>query len=472
MPRQNGGMSYKFVAAAKNAILITPIETAVFKGWLKKQPAAMRRWVESAGFTAEAGTHCLVSGPDGALAQVLAGVESHDSIWALAGLPEVLPAGTYAIDARLEKQAATDVATGWALACYRFEKYKTSGTPKKFPALVWPKGCDRGAVQRAADAAALARDLINTPAEDMGPPELASAARKLARSHKAKFRAVVGDALLKQNFPTIHAVGRAAAKAPRLIDLAWGRAGAPKVTLVGKGVCFDTGGLDLKSASGMLRMKKDMGGAACVLGLAHMIMDAGLDVRLRVLIGAVENSVSGNAYHPADVIKTRAGITVEIGNTDAEGRLVMCDALALAEEESPDLLADYATLTGAARVAVGTELSAYFCNNETLAADIARAGDAVDDPTWRLPLWRGYRHLIDSPVADVNNVGSVGQGGAITAALYLQEFVSDKTPWAHFDIMGWNTRNRPGRPVGGEAMGIRALYRVVEDRFGKPKRRR
>jgi len=309
--------------------------------------------------------------------------------------------------------------------------------------------------------------LINTPAEDMGPPELANAARKLARLHKARFRTVVGDALLKENFPTIHAVGRASSKPPRLIDFTWGRPRAPKVTLVGKGVCFDTGGLDLKTASGMLRMKKDMGGAACVLGLAHMVMDARLDVRLRVLIGAVENSVSGNAYHPADVIKTRAGITVEIGNTDAEGRLVMCDALSLAEEESPELLADYSTLTGAARIALGPELSAYFCNDDRLASDILLAGQAVDDPTWRLPLWKGYRHLIDSPVADVNNVGSIGQGGAITAALYLQEFVSEKTPWVHFDIMAWNSRNRPGRPIGGEAMGVRALFNVIQRRFGK-----
>jgi leucyl aminopeptidase len=464
-------MTYRFTAAAKNAIPISLIETTNFKEWKSKQSKPVNRWVENVGFMADPNTHCLVPDSAGELSRVVVGVEGPAGLWSIAGLPEILPYGKYLIDTRLEPRAATDLAVGWALACYKFEKYKTQGKPKKFPSLVWPAGCDRSAVIRVADSAALARDLINTPAEDMGPPELAAAARNLARTYKAKFRAVVGDQLLRQNFPTIHAVGRAAAKAPRLIDLIWGNSKDPKVTLVGKGVCFDTGGLDLKSASGMLRMKKDMGGAACVLALARMIMDAQLRVRLRVLIAAVENSVSGNAYHPADVIKTRAGITVEIGNTDAEGRLVMCDALALAEEESPDLLADYSTLTGAARIAVGTELSAYFSNNEKLAAELDQAGTLVDDPTWRLPLWRGYRHLIDSPIADVNNVGSVGQGGAITAALYLQEFVSDLTPWVHFDIMGWNTRNRPGRPMGGDAMGVRALYKVIEERFGVKRKR-
>ncbi len=460
-------MSYKFFSSSRDAIAISLIATTTFDEWIKEQPSFVKTWVKASGFRAEAGAHCLVPGPRGTLSEVLVGTQEAIGIWALAGLPENLPIGTYFIKTKLKKQLATDLAVGWALACYRFEKYKTQKNTRKFPNLVWPKGCDRDAVIRSADAVFMVRDLINTPAEDMGPPELANAARKLARLHKAKFRTIVGDALLKENFPTIHAVGRASSKPPRLIDFTWGRPRAPKVTLVGKGVCFDTGGLDLKTASGMLRMKKDMGGAACVLGLAHMVMDARLDVRLRVLIGAVENSVSGNAYHPADVIKTRAGITVEIGNTDAEGRLVMCDALSLAEEESPELLADYSTLTGAARIALGPELSAYFCNDDRLASDILLAGQAVDDPTWRLPLWKGYRHLIDSPVADVNNVGSIGQGGAITAALYLQEFVSEKTPWVHFDIMAWNSRNRPGRPIGGEAMGVRALFNVIQRRFGK-----
>ncbi len=460
-------MAYRFFAAADaRTVPIVPIESEVFDAWLKKQPAAMRRWVESAGFKAKAGTISLVAGSDGALSTVLLGVDDHQGLWSYASLPDKLPAGRYRIDAEMEREGATRAALGWALGSYTFDRYKSRKNDRDIPSLVWPKNCDRGAVTRTADAATLVRDLINTPADDMGPPELAAAARKLARTHKARCNVIVGDALLKQNYPTIHAVGRAAAKAPRLIDITWGRRDAPKVTLVGKGVCFDTGGLDIKSATGMLRMKKDMGGAAHVLGLAHMVMDAGLDVRLRVLIGAVENSVSGNAFHPLDVIRTRKGITVEIGNTDAEGRLVMCDALAEADREKPALLVDYSTLTGAARVALGTEVAALFCNDDTLAADLAEAGTAVSDPLWRLPLWKPYRRMLDSKVADINNVSEGGQGGAITAALYLQEFVSNGTPWAHFDIMAWNNIAKPGRPVGGEAMGMRAFFHVIEKRFG------
>jgi leucyl aminopeptidase len=466
-------VSYRFLNTANaRTIPIIPIETAVFSAWLRKQPAVMKRWVDSAGFLAKPGEVSLVAGKDGGLSSVLLGVDDHQGLWAYAGLPEILPPGRYRIDAVLEKNGATNAAIGWALGCYCFDRYKSQKVKTPRPGLVWPRNCDRGAVRRTADATALVRDLINTPAEDMGPAELAAAARRLARTHKARARVVIGDALLKQNYPTIHAVGRASVNAPRLIDLTWGRRDAPKVTLVGKGVCFDTGGLDLKSASGMLRMKKDMGGAAHVLGLAHMIMDAGLDVRLRVLIGAVENSVAGNAFRPADVIKTRKGITVEIGNTDAEGRLVMCDALAEADDENPAMIADFATLTGAARVAVGTELSALFCNDDTLASDLSQEGEKVGDPVWRLPLWRPYRRLLDSKVADINNVSEGGVAGAITAALYLEEFVSRSTPWAHFDIMGWNTGPRAGRPVGGEAMGMRALYAVIEKKFGRKRGRK
>ena len=459
-------MAYRFFTAADaRTIPIIPIETAVFSAWLKKQPAALRRWVESAGFMAKPGSVSLVAGSDGALSMVLLGVDDHQGLWSYAALPNLLPAGRYRIDAVLEAVGATNAAIGWALGCYQFDRYKSKKAETASPGLVWPRNCDRSAVRRTADATMLVRDLINIPAEDMGPAELAAAARRLARSHKAQAKVIVGEALLKQNYPTIHAVGRASPRAPRLVDLTWGRRDAPKVTLVGKGVCFDTGGLDLKGAAGMLRMKKDMGGAAHALGLAHMIMDAGLDVRLRVLIAAVENSVAGNAYRPSDVIRTRKGITVEVGNTDAEGRLVMCDALAEADRENPAMIADFATLTGAARVAVGTELSALFCNDDTLANDLARCGDKVGDPVWRLPLWQPYRRLLDSKVAEG------GMAGAITAALYLEEFVSRSTPWAHFDIMGWNTSQRPGRPVGGEAMGMRALYAVIENRFGRRRKK-
>jgi leucyl aminopeptidase len=460
-------VTYRFAASADaRTIPIVPVETAVFEAWKKKQPARMRRWLDSAGFRAKPGSVSLVAGDDGGLERVLLGVGDHDGMWSYAALPATLPAGRYAIDARMAKDRATACAVGWALGCYRFERYKSQKSTDPVPQLVWPAGCDRAAARRLADATWLVRDLINTPAEDMNPQALAAASRTLARKHGAKCAVTVGEALLKKNYPTIHAVGRASANPPRLIDLTWGKAGAPKVTLVGKGVCFDTGGLDLKTASGMLRMKKDMGGAAHVLGLADMIMGGGLNVRLRVLIGAVENSVAGNAYRPSDVIRTRKGITVEVGNTDAEGRLVMCDALAEADRERPAFLADFSTLTGAARIAVGTEIAALFCNDDRLAADLARAGEETADPVWRMPLYRPYRRMLDSKVADINNVSDGGQGGAITAALYLQEFVSDSTPWAHFDIMAWNPAARPGRPVGGEAMGLRATYAVLEKRFG------
>ena len=335
------------------------------------------------------------------------------------------------------------------------------------PALVWPAGADRAHVRAAAEATTTVRDLINTPAGDMGPAELAAAAHRIAKTKGAEIAEIKGSALLRQGYPTVHAVGRASANAPRLIDLRWGRADAPRVTLVGKGVCFDTGGLDLKPAQGMLRMKKDMGGAAHVMGLAQMIMSAGLDVRLRVLIPAVENSVAGNALRPLDIVKTRSGITVEVGNTDAEGRLILCDALTEAESEGPDLLVDCATLTGAARIALGAELPAFFCNDDALAGALASASEAVSDPLWRLPLWRPYRRMIDSKTADINNVSDSGLAGAITAALYLEEFVNRTTPWIHLDIMAWNLTTRPGRPVGGEAQGMRALFALIDSRFGR-----
>ena len=466
-------MSYRFKSAAgRNVVPVVPIEKAVFAGWLKTQPPDMRRWVESSGFGAEPGSISLIAGADGRLEEVLVGVEDHDGLWSYAGLPDRLPPGDYRIDARLDKKAATNAALGWALGSYRFEQYKSRKRKSPPAALVWPANCDRAAVKRTADATFLVRDLVNTPADDMGPAALAAAARKVAGRHGARCRVIVGDALLRENYPTIHAVGRAAAIPPRLIDITWGRRDAPRVSLVGKGVCFDTGGLDIKTASGMLRMKKDMAGAAHVLGLADMIMAAKLPVRLRVLIGAVENSVAGNSYHPADVIRTRKGITVEVGNTDAEGRLVMCDALAEADREQPALLANFSTLTGAARTAVGTELGALFCNDDSLAADLLAAGQAVGDPLWRLPLWRPYRRLLDSKVADICNVSDGPAAGAITAALYLNEFVSSTTPWAHFDIMAWNVSAQPGRPVGGEAMGMRALYAVIEKRFNRRSKRR
>ena len=458
-------MTAKFKSKADSkTIPVTPVESEVFDAWLKKEPKDIQTWVKSSGFRARPGQISLVSGANGALSRVLLGVENHDGFWDYAALPKNLPAGSYRIDARMSAAGATAAATGWALGGYRFDTYK-SGKSKTLPTLVWPARADKSRVNAMASAVSLVRDLINTPAEDMGPSQLAAAARVLGRRFKADVTVITGDALLKRNYPTIHAVGRASDDPPRLIDLRWGKKSDPKVSIIGKGVCFDTGGLDLKPAAGMLRMKKDMGGGAHALGLANLIMALELPVRLRVLVPAVENNVAGNAFRPLDVIKTRKGITVEIGNTDAEGRLVMCDALAEADSEKPDMIVDFATLTGAARVAVGIELAAMFCNNDELAADIEKAAYAVQDPVWRLPLWQPYRQLLDSKVADINNVSEGGFGGAITAALYLQEFVNDTTPWAHFDIMAWNTSPRPGRPVGGEAQSLRAVFEMLERRY-------
>jgi leucyl aminopeptidase len=334
--------------------------------------------------------------------------------------------------------------------------------------LVLPDGLDGEELSRIAEGVALARDLINTPANDMGPAELEGAARALAKQHGAKIRAIVGADLTKQNFPLIHAVGRAAdpSRAPRLIELRWGKSSDPKVTLVGKGVCFDTGGLDIKPDSAMLLMKKDMGGAATVLALAHMIMGEGLRISLRVLIPAVENSISGDAFRPLDVYPSRKGLTVEIGNTDAEGRLILADALALADEEKPDLLVDMGTLTGAARVALGPELPPYYTDDEALAAELARHAAAENDPLWRLPLWQRYDANLDSKVADVNNIASGGMAGSIICALFLKRFVSAAKSWLHFDIYAWTPAAKPGRPEGGECQAARALYALLKNRYG------
>ena len=443
----------------KEAVTITPLTVAALEPWLAAQPAATRRWVERIGFTARPGTTALLPDAEGALARVLLGVEAGEDIWSYGGLPGALPPGRYRLDDAVDAAAAGRAALGWALGGYAFTRYKAP--ERDFAVLVWPKGVDKAAVTRAAEATFLVRDLINTPAEDMGPPQLAAAAKAVARRHGAKVAVTTGDALLKKNYPMIHAVGRAADRAPRLIDLRWGTKG-PRVTLVGKGVCFDSGGLDLKSAAGMKLMKKDMGGAAHVLGLAQMIMAAELPLRLRMLIPAVENSVSGNAFRPLDVIRTRQGLTVEIGHTDAEGRLILCDAMTEADREEPDLLVDFATLTGAARVALGTELPALFCNDDATAAAALEHGLAAQDPLWRLPLHAPYKRLLDSKVADLNNVSEGGYGGAITAALFLESFVAKAKAWIHIDVMAWNLAAKPGRPAGGEAMGLRAIYGLIE----------
>lgn len=452
-------------AKTSGVIPITPISKGDIKRWLGGPGRSLRGWVKSVGYRAEPGEVSLAPGRDSKLDRVLVGIGDSNLLWAYAGLPASLPEGIYRLDTALEREAATQAALGWALGTYDFDRYRNR--TQVFAKLIWPDNADRAAVEQTTHAVFLARDLINTPAVDMGPAELAEAALALALRHGAVVEVIEGERLLERNFPLIHAVGRASPRAPRLIDLRWGDEGAPKVTLVGKGVCFDSGGLDIKPAGPMLLMKKDMGGAATMLGLASMIMGSKLPVRLRLLIPAVENSVSGNAMRPLDVIKSRKGIAVEIGNTDAEGRLVLADALTEADSERPAVLVDCATLTGAARTALGPELPALFCNDDALAADILRHGEKQADPLWRLPLWNSYRSLLKSKVADINNSPDTSFAGAITAALFLREFVSERAPWAHIDTYAWNAKSRPGRPEGGEGLAMRALYAVLEERFGR-----
>ncbi|MGC2413578.1 MAG: leucyl aminopeptidase family protein [Stellaceae bacterium] len=458
-------MPFSLIDNGAGAVPIVAVGKAGLAAWREAAPASERDWVAATGFEGEAGKLALIPNAKGGLGRVLVGLsEGEAAMWAFAGLSDALPEGHYRIEGLPEGSDPTRLALGWALGTYGFTRYRDTKKPKG-ARLVWPKGAERAQVEHLAGAVFLARDLINTPASDMGPAELAAAAVEVAEKANAKYRVISGDALLAENYPTIHAVGRASVRAPRLVDIAWGDKSAPKVTLVGKGVCFDSGGLDLKAASGMLNMKKDMGGAAIMLGLARAVMAANLPVRLRVLLPMVENAVSGNALRPRDIVKTRKGLTVEIGNTDAEGRLILCDALAEASGDNPALLVDIATLTGAARVALGPELPALFCNDAPLAAALSAAGAAEDDPLWRMPLWRPYRRLLDSKIADLNNVSEGPQGGAITAALYLQEFIGPGIPWAHLDVMAWNNRARPGRPEGAEAQSLRALYAHIAERF-------
>jgi leucyl aminopeptidase len=454
-------------APGETSIPLRPLWRENLSEWLSEQPDNVSRWVRASGFDADPGTTCLVPGSDGAISEVLVGVG--DAIWAMwdwAGLPRSLPAHAYHIAGELSAEQANLAALGWALGTYRFDRLK-KGEEKEHAVLAWPERSDRREVESAARATFYVRDLINAPASEMGPADLAESAKATADDHGATLRVIVGDELLDKGFPAVHAVGRAAAfdRAPRLIDLTWGDASHPKVTLVGKGVCFDSGGLDLKSAAHMKLMKKDMGGGAHVLGVASMIMDAELPVRLRVLIPAVENSVSASALRPLDVVPTRKGTTIEIGNTDAEGRVILADALTEASGDEPELLVDFATLTGAARIALGADLPALYANDDDTAAAILAHGERESDPLWRMPLFKPYRKLIDGKVADITNSTDTPLGGSITAALFLQEFVEPDIRWVHIDVMAWNTSSRPGRPEGGEAMGMRAVYAHISETF-------
>ncbi len=459
------------VEAASQAVPITAVTSEGLEAWEGTQSESVKAWLTAMAFEADAGQVCIISSAEGALARAVVGLGNGQDGWAAGRLSTALPVATYyldeiaGVDEDQEARVATWMALAWTLGAYRFDRYK-SKEAEKLAQFVWPDDADRAYVEGAANAAILTRDLVNTPAEDMGPDALAAVAQDLADRYGARIAVTVGDDLLAENFPAIHAVGRAADNAPRLIDLTWGEENAPKVTLVGKGVCFDSGGLNIKPSSGMRFMKKDMGGAATVLGLADWIMRAKIPIRLRVLIPAVENAISGNAFRPGDVVPTRLGPTIEVGNTDAEGRVVLADALALACEESPDIIIDCATLTGAARVALGPELPALFSSDDSLARDLMEAGGRNHDPMWQLPLWSGYQRLIESKVADVSNSGESGLAGAITAALFLKTFVKEGVPWVHLDLFGWNPDDKPGRPVGGEAYAQRAIFDVFQQRYG------
>jgi leucyl aminopeptidase len=421
--------------------------------------AAERRLAEAVGFDGSPDTFCVLPDAKGNVARVLAGVRDPADPWALASLPQKLPAGRYALGKGPVAVSPEDAAFAWDLGSYQFTRYKRG---KRKPADLQVDGGER--VRRSlelAHAVRLVRDMVNTPAEDMGPEDLSDIAREQAERFGGDFEEYVGEELVAQNFPAIHAVGRAATRAPRLLEINWGNPKHPRVAVVGKGVCFDSGGLDIKTAEGMRLMKKDMGGAAHAIALARLVMQRELPVRLQMLVPAVENAISGNAFRPGDVLRTRKGLSVEVGNTDAEGRLVLCDALAYAVESNPGTIVDFATLTGAARVALGPELPALFANDERLAAKILAASGATGDPLWRLPLWRNYRRLFDSDVADINNSGRAGFAGSIVGALFLDRFVPEDLPWAHLDVYAWNDASRPGRPVGGEAQGLRAMLAAI-----------
>jgi leucyl aminopeptidase len=451
--------------AASRAVPVWFVTAADWDQTAGQLDPAQRAFAQTAGFQAKAGRYLALPGSGGAVAAVLFGLENAGGardLFLPGSLAGLVPPGLYRFanaphDARL-------AALAFALGAYRFTRYRKP--EDRNIRLVLPDGVDGAELTRVVEAVTLARDLINTPSNDMGPQELEDAARTLAKKHGASATSVIGDDLLKQNFPLIHAVGRASSRAPRLIDLHWGDAKHPKVTLVGKGVCFDTGGLDIKPDNAMLIMKKDMGGAANVLALAHMIMDARLKVSLRVLIPAVENSISGSAFRPLDIYPSRKGITVEIGNTDAEGRLVLADALALADEETPDLLIDMGTLTGAARVALGPELPPYYTDDEKLATDIANYATSERDPLWRMPFWQPYDAMLESKIADVNNVSAGGFAGSITCALFLKRFVSNAKAFAHFDIYAWTPAAKPARPEGGECQAARGLFALIKARYG------
>jgi len=451
---------------APDATEILVVRVERWAPWLETVPPATADWLKRTVVKPEPGASLWLPADGSAKPRVLA-IAGKDSLAALGDLAHRLPEGDYALvpDGNVGAVELEHWVLGFALGAYRFQTFKTSD--RKPARLVVPASLTAASLRERMRAIALVRDLVNMPATDMMPEHLDAAAKALAMELGAEHRSIVGDALLSERFPTIHAVGRASTSAPRLIELGWGNPANPELVLIGKGVCFDSGGLDIKSADGMRHMKKDMGGAAHVLGIARLVMAECLPVRLRVLIPAVENAISGNAFRPGDIIRTRKGLTVEVDNTDAEGRLVLCDAIALACERKPALIIDFATLTGAARSALGTDLPAMFCNDDNVAEDVLAAASRVADPVWRMPLHQPYRKMLDSRAADMVNSGRSPYAGAITAALFLESFVASGVPWVHFDLMAWNVSATPGRPEGGEAMGLRTIHAYLCDRFAR-----
>lgn len=458
-------MESPFVTAAETSVPLIPVTGDTLPDLLAARSERWRNWAEQRGFKAKAGSLLCMPSVEGKTEAVLVGYSSEAPIWMLAQAAQRLEAGTYRLeDAPAQDEARLAAAIGWGLGCYRFERYRKP--ERGLPRLIMPEGVDVQRVEAIVAAHALVRDLINTPAQDLMPEDLASVTREMAAEFGARVEVLSDPLALVAGYPCVHAVGSASTHSARVIEMNWGQAGNPHLVLVGKGVCFDSGGLNLKPGNSMRLMKKDMGGAALALGLGQVVMALGLPLQLTVLVGAVENAVGSRSFRPGDVLTARNGKTIEIDNTDAEGRLVLADLLVRAGEIEPDLVVDFATLTGAARVAVGTEIAAFFSTDSALADGLMGPARAWDDPVWQLPLHNAYRHLLKSGIADMVNSSSGGYAGAITAALFLKEFAPDQVPWLHFDIMAWNTRNRPGRPKGGEAMGLRALLGWLEARFG------
>ncbi|NBB68751.1 MAG: leucyl aminopeptidase family protein [Alphaproteobacteria bacterium] len=451
-----------FSVSPDQSIPLNSLDAEALADWKRSAAPGERSWVEASGFQAKPGSHLLVPDGEGGIGRVLAGREPGDRIWSLAHLPAVLPEGDYRLECDWPDGDRERAAVGWGLGCYRFDRYKAMDAPTARLAL---EGDRERRIRTLVESSAFVRDLVNTPAIDLGPSELAEAARGLADEHGAAFEVFEGERL-EREFPAIHVVGQAASRAPRLIRMQWGREDAPSLALVGKGVIFDSGGLNIKPGAGMVLMKKDMGGAAHVLGLAKIIMTLGLDVNLRVYVPAVENAISGNAYRPSDIIRTRKGTSVEIGNTDAEGRVVLSDALTLATEEGAERIIDFATLTGAARIALGEDLPPIYGRDARAARDIQDLSFEEEDPLWPMPLFEPYRRLIEPAIADISNTGSSKFGGSLTAALFLDHFVGEGIDWFHLDIYAWNLSDRPGRPAGGEAQGLRSMWCWLERTYG------